>query len=205
MGDLRIFDVEQIKTKFNLNVFIETGTLHGDTIEWLHPSFEELHSIELDTELYEKAALRFNGNTKVTIHHGNSTDVLEKILPDIKKSALFWLDAHFPGADVHKVSYDNEKNEDIRVPLHCELEEISKRKYTYKDVIIIDDVWLYEDGNYEWGTFDLHSQKCNLKVTRSQLVSRNSSFIYETFKDTHKAQKFNNHQGYIVLTPVEKE
>lgn len=201
MGDLRIFDIEEIKTKFNLNVFVETGTLHGDTIEWLYPSFEELHSIELDTELYEKAALRFNGNTKVKIHHGNSTDVLKKILPDIKKSALFWLDAHFPGADVHKVSYDNEKNEDIRVPLYHEIQEIVKRQNTYNDVVIIDDLWLYEDGNYEWGTFDGHAQRCNFQVTRFELVSKDSSFLYEAFKETHNVQKINNHQGYLVFTP----
>ena len=202
MGDLRIFDIEEIKTKFNLDVFIETGTLHGDTIEWLYPSFEELHSIELDIELYEKAALRFNGNTKVKIHHGNSTEVLKKILTDIKKSALFWLDAHFPGADVHKVSYDNEKNEDIRVPLYNEIQEISKRKNLYKDVIIVDDLWLYEDGNYEWGTFDDHARRCNFNTTRSQLVSIDSSFLYDAFKHTHNIQKLNNHQGYLIFTPT---
>ena len=47
MGDLKIFDINSIKNKYNLDVFIETGTLHGDTVEWLLPIFNELHSIHL--------------------------------------------------------------------------------------------------------------------------------------------------------------
>ena len=201
MGDLKIFDILSIKNKYNLDVFIETGTLYGDTIEWLLPSFNELHSVEFDLELYDTASERFINNNNVKIHYGNSTDILKKILPTINKSALFWLDAHFPGADVGKVSYDHEKNEDIRVPLHQEIYEISKRKSTHNDVIIIDDLWLYEDGDYEWGTFDSHSEKHNFNVTRSQLVSRNSSFLYDAFNDTHNITKFNRHQGYLVYTP----
>jgi len=202
MGDLKIFNIQEIKNKFNLEVFIETGTLHGDTIEWLLPVFNELYSIEIDKDLYQKAYNRFINNDKVKIYNGNSTQILSKILPNIKKSALFWLDAHFPGADIHKVSYDNEKNEDIRVPLYHEIQEIVKRKNLYKDVIIVDDLWLYEDGNYEWGTFDNHAKICNFNTTRSQLVSINSSFLYDAFKDTHNIQKLNNHQGYLIFTPI---
>lgn len=204
MGDLKIFDINSIKNKYNLDVFIETGTLHGDTVEWLLPIFNELHSIEIDKELHAKAAIRFANVTKVKIHHGNSTEVLIKILPSINKSALFWLDAHFPGADVHKVPYDNEKNEDIRAPLYHEIEEIKKRKNLYNDVIIVDDLWLYEDGPYEWGSFDDHAQRCNFNVTRSELVTKNSSFLYEAFSDTHDITKDYRHQGYLMFFPKKK-
>jgi hypothetical protein len=201
MGDLKIFDIQDIKQKYKLDIFFETGTFYGDTVDWLIPIFDELHSVEIYDELFEKAKNRFKNESKVNIHHGNSTEVLNKILPTINRSVLFWLDAHFPGADAHKVPYNNEKDEKIRAPLYYEMQEISKRKDLYKDVIIIDDLWLYEDGPYEWGSFDDHAKKCNHNVTKSELVSTDSSFLYELLNDTHDISKVYKHQGYLIYTP----
>ena len=201
MGDLKTFNIDEIKKRYNVEVFVETGTFYGDTIQWLKSKFTELHSIEIDKNLYEKADERFKFDKNVIIHHGASTEILKNILPKINKSTLFWLDAHFPGADAGTAPYDGEPNEDLRVPLYSEIQEIAKRKTNFKDVIIIDDLWLYEDGPYEWGSFDEHNKKHNRDIKREKIVSKDSSFLYEAFKDTHDYNKFYNHQGYLIFVP----
>ena len=55
MGDIKIFNIEQLKQKFNLEGFLETGTLYGDTVAHYKNQFKELHSIEINSDLAIKA------------------------------------------------------------------------------------------------------------------------------------------------------
>lgn len=200
MGDIKIFDIQQLVEKANIKAFVETGTLYGDTIEFMRQfPFEEIHSIEIDAELAENARKRFDTDKRVQIHNGHSASVLKTLLPTIKLNTLFWLDAHFPGADAHKTQYGSVKDENINLPLKNELDLISKRKF--KDLLIIDDLWIYEDGNFEWGTFDKHMESIGSDVKRADICSTNSEFIYTLFENTHNFKKYNNHQGYLVLMP----
>ena len=88
-------------------MFIETGTLYGDTSASVAPLFEELHSIELDEGLYENAIARLAGSSKVRIWHGDSAEVLPRILADLRRPAFFWLDGHYPRAGTARGSMDS--------------------------------------------------------------------------------------------------
>lgn len=81
--------------KFNHRVFIETGTYKGKTLEYMRQYFAVLYSIELDDDLYAKAAEKFEGDAAVTLLHGNSGEMLGYVLAELNEPAFFWLDAHY--------------------------------------------------------------------------------------------------------------
>lgn len=121
-------------------VFVETGTFHGDTIHALMGDFEELISVELSERLYRKAQRRFSGCRKVALFHGDSGEVLARILPGITRPALFWLDAHYSSGVTARGSIDT--------PLYKEVDLILSHPLARQHVILIDDARLLrgEDG-----------------------------------------------------------
>lgn len=203
MGDITIFDIQQVIDKCNLQCFCETGTLHGDAVNFITQfAFKHIVSVEIVKLLADAATKRFEKDSRVKIVNGDSSKILEKISNDyLNGNTLFWLDAHFPGADNHLTTYDSEKDTETRVPLKAELQIIKKRSTKFKDVIIIDDLWLYEEGPFEWGTFNDHMKKYHKGEKRELICGQNSSFIYKMFDTTHYIKKISNHQGYLILTP----
>ena len=60
MGDLRIFNLNELKVKFNLKYFIETGTLFGEgTDHAIAQGFDDVYSIEIDDDLYHRAVTKY--------------------------------------------------------------------------------------------------------------------------------------------------
>ena len=173
MGTIRRFDVLDIRTTYDINTFVETGTLHGDGVDFAVSSgFENIISIEIDHELSDLAKKKYVNHPNVNIVEGNSFEILLNLIPTLKNNCLFWLDAHFPGADVYKRAYDSEPNMDIRLPLEKELDIILEHRQNFTDVIIADDLWLYEDEDKcEIGKFDIHMEKCGHDITRERAVS----------------------------------
>lgn len=205
MGDLRIFNLKELKDKFRLKYFIETGTLFGEGVDHaLNQGFEDIYSIEIDDDLYERAITKYAYNGGVNIIHGSSHEKIKDLL-GLDGNCLFWLDAHFPGADCHKKLYTDEKDMEIRAPLQTEIELIAQRKNKYKDVIIADDFWLYNtEHQYESGDIETHMKSIGQNITRQELVGNvNDRFFYEAFEDTHNLKVLYNHQGYIIITPKE--
>lgn len=79
-------------------IFIETGTHEGDMIEVFKKYFKELHTVELNEDLYSAAVSRFRGENNIYLYRGDSAQEIYKILKNIKTPALIWLDAHASGA-----------------------------------------------------------------------------------------------------------
>jgi len=82
-------------TAFGAELFIETGTYLGDTVEALKDRVRVVHSIELGDDLFYKAKQRFAGCPKVRLWHGDSGDVLPAVLGSVDARCLFWLDGHY--------------------------------------------------------------------------------------------------------------
>ena len=171
MGDLRIFNLRELKEKFNLKYFVETGTLFGEGVDHaLNHGFDDVYSIEIDKELYDRAITKYAFNAGVNIIHGSSHEKIKDLL-SLDGNCLFWLDAHFPSADCNKKSYTDEKDMEIRAPLQTEIELLSQRKNKYKDVIIADDFWLYNtEHKYESGDIESHMRSIGQNITRKELV-----------------------------------
>src|SRR5690606_16356901 len=141
--------------------------------------FDKVESVEIVPELAQKCRERFSGNDKVIIHQSDSVTALQQRLPQIKGNILFWLDAHFPGADAGLQSYEGEA-ENIRLPLEEELRTIASLRKKNRDVFILDDLRIYEDGNYENG---------NVPADALPVGSRNIDFVIELFEPTHRIMR----------------
>ena len=138
MGQLSNTQVTFWRESFGLTVFIETGTHRGATTKQMlaHP-FEQIHSIEIDQRHHSHAKQVVGDDPRLTLHLGNSPDVLERILLGIEGNILFWLDAHHPGqflSDWNKRPIDEKS-----WPTYDELRVIARLRGGCRDVIVVDD------------------------------------------------------------------
>ena len=135
--------IDAYRKKYQLDILVETGTYLGDMVEAQRASFKKIYSIELSEKLFDKAGKRFKEFTQIKILHGDSGVVLNKLLPEIDKPALFWLDGHYSGG------ITAQGNKDCPVPE--ELNAILKSKFDH--VILIDDARLF-NGTNDYPTID---------------------------------------------------
>ena len=183
MGAIYAFNIEQLIKQYRLSTYIETGTGAGVSLQHalLFP-FDELFSIEMDPQLYEPARTKFNSKN-VSIKLGKSKDQLPEILGSkIKDNILFFLDAHFPeadfgsGCDKERYARSIQTYAGDALPLKNELEIIKKFRINKPDVIIIDDLRIYEDGNFEDGNW----------LERTNYTIGGRDFIAEMFDKKRK-------------------
>jgi len=193
MGFINQFNIDRIVREFNINNFFETGTWKGDAVAHaLQFPFEKIISAEIVHSIADEAKSRFKNEKRVTIVESSSIKALSAELPLVKGNCLFWLDAHFPGADAGIVSYDAEKEDDIRLPLEKELSIIHEIRQSNQDLLIIDDIRVYEDGPYENG---------NSPADTLPRKDRNLDFINLLFGKTHISMKTYRNEGYVLLFP----
>lgn len=196
MGRLSRFDLSRIIKEYKSDNFFETGTFWGDGVAYaLQSPFKKVYSVEIIGEIVDKARKRFEGNNKVEILHNDSISALEQMSSQIKGNTVFWLDAHFPGADAGLTPYDSENNEEFRLPLERELEVIAAARKKYHDVLILDDLRIYEDGPYQNG---------NVPADALPKGNRSLDFVYRCFGKTHYVFKSYLDEGYILLFPKGK-
>ncbi len=139
-----------------INILVETGTFGGD-VPWFECHlFKEVHTIEIDKNLYEKAKMRLKNKSNIFCWYGDSAEILSEVLRRIKKRCVFFLDAHWSGdSSVNwkesswkgygiDTGYRGNKtiapSPESQNPLKDEIESIAKL-HPYPSVIIIDD-WL---------------------------------------------------------------
>jgi hypothetical protein len=184
---------------FDIKHVVETGTGVGDSVQYLCDNFPpdkfHIYSIELIEELYNYAVERFRMRDNVTLLCGYSDIQLENLcnifIPD--EPTLFWLDAHYPGADfrINGATYECEPNLNIRLPMHEELKTIiANRGNVSNDVFILDDLRIYKDGPFQNGNCD-----------RSRIGAEGNQFVYDLFADTHNIYETYLDEGYVVLLP----
>ena len=198
MGSLRSFNLQPLMEQFGCRYLFETGTGIGDGLAYgAYYAFERLWSVEIHPEIAATARDRFVDDPRIEILEQTSEDALSTLLPTIDrgKPILFWLDAHFPGADFGYATYKDEQNHDRRLPLERELALIGKLRHPCRDVILIDDLRIYEDGPYEMGPMPDWAQTLAPEL-------RNIAFAERApWSQTHDLQRFHQQTGYLLLTP----
>ena len=135
--------IAEYRKKYNVDILVETGTFLGDMVEAQKSSFKKVYSVELSEKLFKKAQKRFKNDQQVYLFQGDSSTVLNKIIPELKEPALFWLDGHYSGGITalgHK-----------ECPVPEELEAIFKSPHQH--LILIDDARLF-NGTRSYPTLE---------------------------------------------------
>ena len=186
--------LQEFVLKHNISEFIETGTGLGDTVEFVRRSIMKIWSIEIIPEIAEKATKRFRNDNSIRIINAESIHGLKMAIDKRDSGIMYFLDAHFPGADFGLRKYDECPDQGLRIPLEKEIKEIKRirGKQIIRDVIICDDLRIYEDGPFDEGNWPL----------RSKLGGDNIDFIYDAFGNTHYIEKDYRWQGFLVITPI---
>ncbi len=128
--------MQKIARLFKPDIFLETGTYKGNTVQRALEFFPEIHSIELGKKFYLDAVNRFKNHNNVHLYLGDSANVLPKILPHLNnKTIAFWLDGHYSGGATAKGEQDT--------PIMKEIEAIAKTQ-TYDSILLIDDIRLFD-------------------------------------------------------------
>jgi hypothetical protein len=128
--------IKNFAQKYDIRVFVETGTYLGEMAAAVCNDFDRIYSIELSEDLFKHAAKKFAGHHHITILHGDSFQVLPEILRQIDIPCLFWLDGHYSSRNAEK-----EKSS-----IFEELKQISAHPIK-KHVILIDDARLFTGKN----------------------------------------------------------
>jgi phenolic acid decarboxylase len=134
------------------DVFIETGTHHGDTIHKIsnnnifNPS--KIISLELSDVFVDMCKKRFESNKNIQIYKANSKCDLYDIIKDIVVPITFWLDSHWSGCD--NVGCDDE----ILCPIIYELNHI-KLHPIKTHTIMIDDIRLMNGSTNRYEGFPI--------------------------------------------------
>lgn len=94
---IKVAAVRAFAERFGCTVLVETGTYKGDMIVAARDLFDTVHSIELAPALAAEAVVRFRDDPGVTIHAGDSGELLGDILASATGRCLLWLDGHWSG------------------------------------------------------------------------------------------------------------
>jgi hypothetical protein len=118
-----------------IQLFVETGAFHGDTLDIARRLFPDCRSVEMSPELYESVRARFANQSNVKVHLSDSPAFLRGHREEFAaRAALFWLDAHWCQAE-------HTSGRLSQSPLLGELAAI--QSLHPESVILIDDARLY--------------------------------------------------------------
>lgn len=160
-----------LKSKFDMDVAIETGTDTGITSRFLSLYFNDVYTIELNPERYNNATKMLSKYSNVKCYLGNSDTILSELLPNLKeRRILLYLDGHC------------DSNVEAYWPLLNELKEISK---THRDncILVIDDFKV--PGRPDLTYDSINGNDCCYEYIQDQLDEVYSSYSYHYVIPSH--------------------
>ena len=125
--------VLEITSIFDLTDFIETGTYSGNTALEAALHFNKVVTIENSETYYNEVIDKHGKVHNIEFVFGDSRTVLKKIIPNLDKPAVFWLDGHWCGGE----SYGKQD----QCPLIDEIEIINSSDHAH--FLFIDDARLF--------------------------------------------------------------
>ena len=140
--------VKEYAKRFSLETLVETGTYLGFMVRSTMDTFQRIYSIELEENLYRRAAKKFSKYNHVTILQGDSGEVLSKLLESLNEPCLFWLDAHHSSGATFKTGKGK-----VLTPILAELKHILSHPKAQGHVILIDDAREFT-GQNDYPTID---------------------------------------------------
>ena len=205
--------------EYDLNTFIETGLQKGLSLSFMMSlgTLEKYISIDINYKYIENAKLlgleqreiedlhnspciRKPLDDSVLLLHGSSVDMIPAAIEAAEGNILWWLDAHLPhlkgrwaGRD-EPVGYDEILEPGVAFPLEGELNAMLACRDISKDVILCDDMRVYDHNTYK-----AHFKKRGYGDTGS------SDFIQRALEPTHIITKVQADSRYLIALPREKD
>jgi len=194
MGSLMRFKLDEFVERFKLQAFVETGTGRGDSLAYAatRTEFAAILSCEIEPLLAAGAVIRFSEDPRISVMRSESGSFMRLVAASDLPPAFIFLDAHYPGAGFGLRDYDHPLPESERLPLARELEHLATLR-PGRDVILIDDLRIYETGNWEDGPLP--------EGTPGTPTPGGADWIRELFAATHDAKTIERDQGYLLLLP----
>jgi len=88
--------LEVLAQNLQLDLFVETGTFEGASVDCAKNYFSEIYSVELSPEYYQNARDKFLPQSHINIVQGDGATALKALRPVFNgRSIVFWLDAHW--------------------------------------------------------------------------------------------------------------
>ena len=134
--------LQKYARRHHLDTLVETGTYLGDMVAAMRKRFRRIYSIELGEELWQRAHDRFAAHPKITILQGDSAVVLGRVLTELNRPSLFWLDGHYSAGVTAKGV--------VETPILAELKCIFAHSIR-NHVVLIDDARCF-DGTSDYPT-----------------------------------------------------
>ncbi|MEQ8240512.1 MAG: class I SAM-dependent methyltransferase, partial [Cyclobacteriaceae bacterium] len=158
MGKFRIEKLKSYLSKSfsDVQTVVETGTFKGESTEIMANHFKRVITIELDDVMYNETSSKLlnKGYKNIEFKKGDSGEIIQNLVEELKEPTVFFLDAHWSGDN----SVNWEKGEwkgygintahlgkTIRpsgheqVPMDREIRAIAER-FTNKGAVYIDDL-----------------------------------------------------------------
>ena len=134
-------EIDRIASIYGTQIFVETGTFLGDTVDYFKDKFKQVISIELSEELALKAKNRFINQPNVRIISGDSGTLLKELINTFNTPAIFWLDGHYSSEFMIGDEFIRTAKGETNTPVENELTTILKSQGNH--IVMIDDARLF--------------------------------------------------------------
>jgi len=213
MGQLSRWQINRLST-ISFSNYVETGTGLGVSLSHAiaEKSIKCFYSIDNDLRFTHSPELRrllestLSADQNVQLLNCESDKGLLHVLPNLSKAAtLFFLDAHFPHADFFNLPYRDSivTYQHAALPLIRELSLISMfRSSIPNDLIIVDDLLLFENGDYEFDrTHPAGAQSIRDTLRKNHLYLDNclEPIVRHIFGVNVTLERDYQHQGYLLI------
>jgi hypothetical protein len=153
----------------NNNYLIETGSYYGDGItKAIEAGFKNIISIEITPAYYDLCTEKFKDNLNVKVILGDTVKILPDLLKEINEPVTYWLDAHYTDPTTN---YGDKMS-----PLMDELEIIKFHAQSFNDVILIDDMRIFNESDWNYHNYLFNNEDIKNKIRE---ISPDVEFSYE--------------------------
>lgn len=176
--------IGQVMNFFSPKIFVETGTLWGDTCLFFRNHFKKLYTIDIDKFCYENAKNISRNFPNIEPILGDSGIKITEVLEKIDEPALFFLDGHFTpidnprGKNPKASNYGNLRSEQFgNTPIISEIKKIGNH-IIKNHVILIDDVGHFEQNEaFGYPSMTQLIEYCKQALPNHEIMVRYGMFI----------------------------
>jgi hypothetical protein len=124
----------------NHELFVESGTFLGGTVEYFLPHARRIISVEIEPDLYEAARGHFERSPSVELVLGDALEEIPRVLAAVSEPPFVYLDGHFTGGV-------NKEPGRFVEPAPGILEKLGELGLPAGTSIVVDDLRLFGRGD----------------------------------------------------------